>query len=95
MRKCLTKCGVHSLRSPSSLGIKKMRAATQNDLDFLADCLVKISRQMKVGEADTFILGLPSVVDDTISRGLVYDQQPIDRIGMGALSYEPFRVFAT
>ncbi len=45
-----------------------MRAATQNALDLLADCFVKISRHMEAGEVDTFISGLPSVVDDATSQ---------------------------
>ena len=46
----------------------RVRAATHNDLDFLADCFVKISRHMKAGEADTFISRLPSVVDNATQK---------------------------
>ena len=43
-----------------------MRQATENDLDFLAECYVKIARHMKAGEQDFYIARLPETADETI-----------------------------
>jgi hypothetical protein len=43
-----------------------MREATESDLDFLADCYVKIACHMKAGEQDLYIARLPETPDDTI-----------------------------
>jgi hypothetical protein len=43
-----------------------MREATESDLDFLADCYVKIVCHMKAGEQDLYIARLPETPDDTI-----------------------------
>ena len=43
-----------------------MRQATESDLDFLADCYVKIARHMKAGEQDFYIARLPETADETI-----------------------------
>ncbi|MCE3243465.1 MAG: Acetyltransferase family [Deltaproteobacteria bacterium] len=43
-----------------------MRQATESDLDFLADCYVKIARHMKAGEHDFYIARLPETADETI-----------------------------
>ena len=43
-----------------------MRQATENDLDFLAECYVKIACHMKAGEQDFYIARLPETADETI-----------------------------
>jgi hypothetical protein len=43
-----------------------MREATEKDLDFLADCYVKIACHMKAGEQDLYIARLPETPDETI-----------------------------
>ena len=43
-----------------------MRPATEHDLDFLADCYVKIACHMKAGEQDFYIARLPEAPDETI-----------------------------
>jgi GNAT superfamily N-acetyltransferase len=43
-----------------------MRQATENDLDFLAECYVKIACHMKAGEQDFYIARLPETPDETI-----------------------------
>ena len=43
-----------------------MRQATEHDLDFLADCYVKIACHMKTGEQDFYIARLPEAPDETI-----------------------------
>lgn len=43
-----------------------MRQASLEDLDFLAECYVKIARHMKSGEPDFYIERLPDTADDTI-----------------------------
>jgi GNAT superfamily N-acetyltransferase len=47
-----------------------MRQATENDLDFLAECYVKIACHMKAGEQDFYIARLPKTRrDHPQSRG--------------------------
>ena len=43
-----------------------MRQATENDLNFLAECYVKIACHMKAGEQDFYIARLPETPDETI-----------------------------
>jgi GNAT superfamily N-acetyltransferase len=43
-----------------------MREANEQDLDFLADCYVKIACHMKAGEQDLYIARLPETPDETI-----------------------------
>jgi GNAT superfamily N-acetyltransferase len=43
-----------------------MWEATEKDLDFLADCYVKIACHMKAGEQDLYIARLPDTPDETI-----------------------------
>jgi GNAT superfamily N-acetyltransferase len=43
-----------------------MREANEQDLDFLADCYVKIACYMKAGEQDLYIARLPGTPDETI-----------------------------
>ena len=43
-----------------------MREAVENDLDFLAECYVKIACHMKAGEQDLYITRLPETPDETI-----------------------------
>jgi GNAT superfamily N-acetyltransferase len=43
-----------------------MRQATENDLEFLAECYVKIACHMKAGEQDFYIARLPETADETI-----------------------------
>jgi GNAT superfamily N-acetyltransferase len=42
-----------------------MRQANEHDLDFLADCYVKIACHMKAGEQDFYISRLPEKADET------------------------------
>ena len=43
-----------------------MREANEQDLDFLADCYVKIAYHMKAGEQDLYIARLPETPDEAI-----------------------------
>jgi len=43
-----------------------MRQATEHELDFLADCYVKIACHMKSGEQDFYIARLPEAPDDAV-----------------------------
>ncbi len=43
-----------------------MRQATESDLDFLADCYVKIACHMKAGAQDFYIARLPETPDETV-----------------------------
>lgn len=55
-------------RSESSAGAGQiiMRQATENDLNFLAECYVKIACHMKAGEQDFYIARLPDAPDETV-----------------------------
>jgi GNAT superfamily N-acetyltransferase len=45
-----------------------MRRANHNDLNFIADCFIKISLSMKSGNSDIYTSNLPSKIDNSVIK---------------------------